>query len=111
MRSGYPRRAGRSSGCGRSANWSPPPPDKADPGLAPGPARHYCRSGMRAAFLASTLALALAVCAAITLAAAPGDPQAASQQPLTIMRVGDALDRIGPALQDVPVLVADTGLA
>src|SRR4051794_15199868 len=65
---------------------------------------------MRSTFLASTLALMLAITAAIALAAAPSDPSAASQQPLTIMRVGEALDHIGPTLQDVPVLAADTGL-
>lgn len=40
----------------------------------------------------------------------PTDPSAGSQQPLSIMRVGEALDHIGPALSDVSVLVADTGL-
>lgn len=43
------------------------------------------------------------------LAAAPADPQAAQQQPLQIMRVGEAIDQAGP-LADVPVLVADTGI-
>lgn len=43
-------------------------------------------------------------------AAAPTDPQAAAQQPLQIMRVGDALDLIARPLADVPVMVADTGL-
>lgn len=43
-------------------------------------------------------------------AAAPTDPQAASQQPLQIMKVGAALDQIARPLADVPVLVADTGL-
>jgi hypothetical protein len=43
-------------------------------------------------------------------AAAPTDPGAPSQQPLALMRVGEALDHIGPQLADVPVLVADTGL-
>ena len=43
-------------------------------------------------------------------AAAPTDPEAGAQQPLTIMRVLEALDLAGRPLQDVPVLVADTGL-
>jgi hypothetical protein len=43
-------------------------------------------------------------------AAAPTDPQAASQQPLQIMRVGEGLDHAARPLVDVPVLVADTGL-
>ena len=43
-------------------------------------------------------------------ASAPTDPSAGAQQPLSIMRVGEALDHVGPALSDVPVLVADTGL-
>jgi hypothetical protein len=53
------------------------------------------------------LALVLAPAA---FAAAPTDPSAPSQQPLALMRVGEALDHIGPQLADVPVLVADTGL-
>jgi hypothetical protein len=43
-------------------------------------------------------------------AAAPTDPMAAGQQPLAIMNVPRALDLAGRPLQDVPVLVADTGL-
>jgi hypothetical protein len=50
------------------------------------------------------------VLAAAAIAAAPTDPSAPSQQPLAIMRVGEALDHIGPQLADVPVLTADTGL-
>jgi thermitase len=42
-------------------------------------------------------------------AADPTDPQAPEQQPLQIMRVPDAVEIAGP-LQDVNVLVADTGL-
>jgi hypothetical protein len=56
-------------------------------------------------------ALVLALHATPSLAAAPTDPSAAGQQPPAIMRVGEALDHVGPALGDVPVLVADTGLA
>ena len=65
---------------------------------------------MRPALLVTALALLLALCAGGALAAGPTDPSPAGGQPLTIMRVGQALDRIGPALQDVPVLVADTGM-
>lgn len=43
-------------------------------------------------------------------AAAPTDPQAASQQPLQIMRVAEGLDHAARPLVDIPVLVADTGL-
>jgi Subtilase family len=50
------------------------------------------------------------VVAALALGAAPTDPQAASQQPLQIMRVGEALDHAATPPVDVPVLVADTGL-
>lgn len=66
---------------------------------------------MLRALPATALAVVLAVSAGAALAAAPTDPQAASQEPLAIMRVGEALDHVGPALADVPVLVADTGLA
>lgn len=65
---------------------------------------------MLRALPAVTLAVLLAANAA-AFAAAPTDPSAGAQQPLAIMRVGEALDHIGPALQDVPVLTADTGLA
>jgi hypothetical protein len=51
-----------------------------------------------------------AVGAGLADAAAPTDPQAASQQPLQIMRVGEALDHAATPPVDVPVLVADTGL-
>lgn len=57
--------------------------------------------------------LALAACAAgapAAHAAAPSDPQAGAQEPLSILRVPQALDAAGRPLQDVPVLVADTGL-
>jgi hypothetical protein len=57
--------------------------------------------------------LALAACAAAApaaQAAAPTDPQAGGQEPLSILRVPQALDAAGRPLQDVPVLVADTGL-
>jgi hypothetical protein len=66
---------------------------------------------MRRTLSAMALAMLLAIPAGVALAAAPTDPSAAGQQPLAIMRVGEALDHIGPALSDVPVLVADTGLA
>ncbi|MEV4423091.1 S8 family serine peptidase [Patulibacter sp. NPDC049589] len=59
--------------------------------------------------LATALA-GLAIGASGAHAAAPTDPQAAGQQPLTIMKVPQALDLAGRPLQDVPVLVADTGL-
>ncbi|MDO8209534.1 S8 family serine peptidase [Conexibacter sp. CPCC 206217] len=58
----------------------------------------------------------LAACAAAAAlpsfasAAAPTDPQAAAQQPLQLMHVGEALDLIARPLADVPVMVADTGL-
>ena len=58
----------------------------------------------------SAILLALLVLAAPAVAAAPTDPQAPSQQPLQIMRVGEALDRVGPPLQDVLVFTPDTGL-
>src|SRR4051794_1440706 len=64
----------------------------------------------RLALAAMALALLLAACAATAAAAVPSDPSAAGQQPLSIMRVGEALDHVGPQLADVPVLVADTGL-
>src|SRR4051812_20194657 len=64
----------------------------------------------RLALAAMALALLLAVYAAAALAAAPSDPSAGGQQPLSIMRVGEALDHVGPQLTDIPVLVADTGL-
>jgi opacity protein-like surface antigen len=65
---------------------------------------------MRRALPGLALAVLLFACAGTALAAAPTDPSAGGQQPLSILRVGDALDHIGPALGDVPVLVADTGL-
>ena len=58
----------------------------------------------------SALAAGLLAIPAAAHAAAPTDPQAGSQQPLQIMRVGEALDLAGRPLQDIPVLVADTGL-
>src|SRR3954464_9539698 len=64
----------------------------------------------RLAFPAMALALLLAAGAATAVAAVPSDPSAAGQQPLSIMRVGEALDHVGPQLADIPVLVADTGL-
>src|SRR3954468_17511550 len=64
----------------------------------------------RLAFPAMALALLLAAGAATAVAAAPSDPSAGGQQPLSIMRVGEALDHVGPQLTDIPVLVADTGL-
>ncbi len=54
--------------------------------------------------------VAAAALPATAHAAAPTDPQAASQQPLQLMHVGQALDLIARPLADVPVLVADTGL-
>jgi hypothetical protein len=65
---------------------------------------------MRHALPALALAVLLATHVGAALGAAPTDPNAAGQQPLAIMRVGEAVDHIGPALADVPVLVADTGL-
>lgn len=65
---------------------------------------------MRRALPAMALAVLFATCPLAALAAAPTDPSAGGQQPLSIMRVGEALDHVGPALTDVPVLVADTGL-
>ncbi len=57
------------------------------------------------------LALALVlVIPATANAALPSDPQVGAQEPLRIMRVGEALDLVGRPLQDVNVLVADTGL-
>jgi hypothetical protein len=64
--------------------------------------------GTRFAALA-IVPLALALVAA-AFAAVPTDPSAPAQQPLGIMRVGEALDHVGPQLADVPVLAADTGL-
>lgn len=61
-------------------------------------------TGLLAAFAAAAALPSSAV------AAAPTDPQAASQQPLQLMHVGQALDQIARPLADVPVLVADTGL-
>ena len=59
---------------------------------------------------ACVAAVALAgLCAPVAAGAAPTDPQAASQQPLQIVRAGEAVDLAG-ALADVPVLVADTGI-
>ena len=66
---------------------------------------------MRRALPALSLAVLFAAHAGSATAATPTDPSAAGQQPLSIMRVGEAVDHIGPALSDVPVLVADTGLA
>ncbi|MDO8188776.1 S8 family serine peptidase [Conexibacter sp. JD483] len=54
--------------------------------------------------------VAAAALPATASAAAPTDPQAASQQPLQLMHVGQALDLIARPLADVPVMVADTGL-
>ena len=65
----------------------------------------------RRTILATALTLILVASLAGTAhAAAPTDPMAAGQQPLTIMRVGEALDIVGTPPADVPVLVADTGL-
>src|SRR3954453_9968266 len=64
----------------------------------------------RLAFPPPALAPLLAAGAATAVAAVPSDPSAAGQQPLSIMRVGEALDHVGPQLADIPVLVADTGL-
>ncbi|MGD9695356.1 MAG: S8 family serine peptidase [Thermoleophilia bacterium] len=66
----------------------------------------------RIRLIARLTATAVALGAACTaaVAAAPTDPQAAAQQPLQIMRVPLALDLAGRPLQDVPVMVADTGL-
>jgi subtilisin family serine protease len=68
---------------------------------------------MRTRKLSLALALAassLAVGAGAAVAASPTDPMAAGQQPLSIIRVGEALDLAGAPPADVPVLVADTGL-
>jgi hypothetical protein len=64
----------------------------------------------RTACSTAALAAALTLGAATAHAAAPTDPQAAAQQPLAIMHVPQALDRLAKPLADVPVLVADTGL-
>lgn len=71
--------------------------------------RRYGRAA-RAAAVVSVVLAAVGVGAAAAPAAAPSDPQAGSQQPLTIMRVPQALDRLGRPLVDVLVLAADTGL-
>jgi hypothetical protein len=55
------------------------------------------------------LAVLAGVLAPVALAGAP-DPQAGSQEPLRIMRVGEALALAARPLADVRVLVADTGL-
>jgi hypothetical protein len=62
---------------------------------------------MRARAIGLALALALPAGA---YAALPSDPQVGAQEPLRILRVGDALAAAGRPLQDVRVLVADTGL-
>jgi subtilisin family serine protease len=66
---------------------------------------------MRASAIWAGLCLAVigACCAASSALGDPTDPQAPEQQPLQIMRVADAVEIAGP-LQDVNVLVADTGL-
>jgi hypothetical protein len=53
---------------------------------------------MRHALPALALAVLLATHVGAALGAAPTDPNAAGQQPLAIMRVGEAVDHIGPAL-------------
>lgn len=57
------------------------------------------------------LAAALVV-PGVALGAAPTDPSTptAPDSPLRILRIPEALDRIGRPLQDVPVAVPDTGL-
>ena len=52
---------------------------------------------------------AAVVLAAPAAAAPPTDPMAGGQQPLSILKVPQALDRLGAPLADIPVLVADTG--
>lgn len=64
----------------------------------------------RLILLAAVTACLAASASAPAGAAAPADPQAAGQQPLSIMRVPQALDLAGRRLADVPVLVADTGM-
>ncbi|WP_040599042.1 S8 family serine peptidase [Patulibacter medicamentivorans] len=64
----------------------------------------------RTAIATVAASAALVAVAPAADAAAPTDPQASSQQPLSILRVPQALDLAGRPLQDVPVLVADTGL-
>jgi hypothetical protein len=66
---------------------------------------------MRRLLPVTSLAVLLAVHCASAVGAAPSDPSAAGQEPLKIMRVGEALDHVGPALSDITVLTADTGLA
>ncbi|MEZ5102220.1 MAG: S8 family serine peptidase [Thermoleophilia bacterium] len=65
---------------------------------------------MRVVVCSLVASLALIVGAGLAAAAAPTDPQAGSQQILTIMRVPEAIDLLGKPLADVPVLVADTGI-
>jgi subtilisin family serine protease len=61
----------------------------------------------RCLLAAVVLAAALAPAAR---AALPSDPQVPAQEPLRILRVGEALDAAARPLADVRVLVADTGL-
>ena len=56
------------------------------------------------------LVLTSLLLAAPASAAAPTDPLAGQQQPLQILRVAEALDRIADPLKDVLVYVPDTGL-
>jgi Subtilase family len=67
--------------------------------------------GVRLLLTGAALFLALAL-PAFAPAAAPTDPQGptAADSPLKIMRVAEALDRIGRPLQDVVVAIPDTGL-
>ena len=66
---------------------------------------------IRLLFTCAALFLVLAI-PALASAAAPTDPQAptAADSPLQIMRVPQALDRIGRPLQDVIVAIPDTGI-
>jgi hypothetical protein len=82
-----------------------------------GPGRRHAAASPRPATARRRTALAVVAALAVLAtvpsavrAAAPTDPMAAGQEPLAIMRVPQALDLAGRPLQDVPVLVADTGL-
>ncbi len=56
------------------------------------------------------LAGVLAATAVPAQAALPSDPQAAGSTPLSIIRLGEAVDRLARPPVDIPVAVPDTGL-
>src|SRR4051794_31926878 len=79
--------------------------------------RCYCRrmgrlgrAGSGAASIAAAFLVVGLVVSSAAFAAPPTDPMAATEQPLQIMRVPQALDILGRAPADVPVLIPDTGL-